>query len=133
MKGKYGVYRNFEYRCFNRKFIFNLKNSSIANMKKIIYNEFKKLDLMAKAKNYISNFVITDQEVLESIFNQGILDDNIENVFKLMTYGVDIFNPELEIVRYKLSYGVYVKDEWKANYYIFFDEQGNFIDDFFDM
>lgn len=23
VKGKYGVYRNFEYRCLNRKFIFN--------------------------------------------------------------------------------------------------------------
>lgn len=91
------------------------------------------MDLMAKAKNYISNFVITDKGVVENILNQDTLNDNIENVFKLITYGVDIFNPELERVRYKLSYGVYVKDEWKSNYYIFFDERGNFIDDFFDM
>lgn len=102
-------------------------------MKENIKKEFEKLNLIKKSKNYIENFVITDKDILESILNENIQNVDIDNVFKLITYGVELYNLELELVRYKLSYSVYLKGDWKANYYIFFDEEGEFIDDFFDI
>lgn len=99
----------------------------------LIKEEFKRLKLIEKADKYIKENVLTDKEIVQELFEGKSYIENKEDYFILRTIGVDVFKSEPEFLRYKLSYSVYMEDEWVRNYYLFFDEFGNYLDDFFNM
>lgn len=98
----------------------------------LINNEFKRLNLFSKSKNHIKEKLLTDEEMVHELFESKSCIGNKEDCFKLQTIGVDVFQAEPEFLRYKLSYEVILEDAWVKNYYLFFDEFGNYLDDFFD-
>lgn len=99
----------------------------------LINNEFKRLNLIEKSKNHIKEKLLTDEEIINELFESKSFIDNKQDCFQLQTIGVDVFQAEPEFLRYKLSYEVILENEWIKNYYLFFDEFGNYLDDFFDM
>lgn len=99
----------------------------------LIKEEFKRLKLIEKADKYIKEKLLTDEEIVQELFEGKSLIENKEDYFILQTIGVDVFKAEPEFLRYKLSYSVCMEDEWFRNYYLFFDEFGNYLDDFFNM
>lgn len=100
--------------------------------KETIYNDFKKLQLIEKADIYIKTKLLNDETVVKEIFNKNILENEEKDCFRLETIGIDICKLDNDFLRYKLSYSVMFQDEWIKNYYLYFDELGNYIDDFFD-
>lgn len=106
-------------------------------MKNDLIKIFNRYNIFSKANDYLCNNVIEDKSTLEDIFQneyQNINKENIDKYFKIATFGIDIvvkFDPEM--IRYKLSYDVCDEDgDSIKNYYLFFDEHGEYLDDFFD-
>ncbi len=99
----------------------------------LINNEFKRLKLIEKSKNHIKEKLLTDEEIVHELFESKLFIGNKEDCFQLQTIGVDVFQAEPLFLRYKLSYAVILENEWIRNYYLFFDEFGNYLDDFFDL
>lgn len=99
----------------------------------LINNEFKRLNLIEKSKNHIKERLLADKEIIHELFEGKSFIGNKEDCFQLQTIGVDVFQAEPEFLRYKLSFEIFIEDEWIKNYYLFFDEFGNYLDDFFDM
>lgn len=102
-------------------------------MKKQIQENFKRLDLFHKAKEYIKENIMNDGVYLKEIFEIDYIEEHFDKVFEIATYGADISQTMEDTLRYKITYDVKINGESLVRHlYIFFDKDGNIIDDFFD-
>lgn len=102
-------------------------------MKKQIQEDFTRLDLFHKSKEYIKENIMNDEVYLKEIFQIDYITEQFEEVFEVATYGADICQTREDSLRYKITYDVKINGESLVMHlYIFFDKDGNIIDDFFD-
>ena len=112
-------------------------NKKMQKIKCLLNEELNAKNIFTKAENYLREYIFQDIETLKEIFDSSynfIDKNNLKKYFELVTVGIDIVkNMEPELLRYKVSYHIFDHEEnLLKNYYIFFDEFGQYLDDFFD-
>ena len=115
---------------------------------KMIYNDVYKgniksdvlrLNLVEKAKESLRSYLrewnrdeLTKNEFQER-FGEDFSLDNTDKYLKLVKYAVQINMNQEETLCFNITFSLISSDgNWAGNYYVYFDIEGNLIDNFID-
>lgn len=99
-----------------------------------IRNDIIKLDLIKKARHSAYDFFKAwSKESIDEYFGGNFDLETLNDRLELVKYGVQICANQNDLLCFQISFQITSAEEsFLCNYYTYFDEQGNLIDNFVD-